>query len=33
MAETMTGFQDRTAHAIPLDRLQEIVALYRALEG
>jgi D-aminopeptidase len=26
MAETMTGFQDRTAYAMPLDRVQEIVA-------
>ncbi|MCB9160311.1 MAG: P1 family peptidase [Caldilineaceae bacterium] len=24
MAETMTGFQDRTVHAIPLDKLREI---------
>jgi D-aminopeptidase len=33
MAETMTGYQDRTAYAIPLDRLQEVVERYRALEG
>jgi D-aminopeptidase len=25
MAETMTGYQGRTAYAIPLDRLVEIV--------
>lgn len=28
-AETMTGFQGRTAHAIPLDKLQEVMAAYR----
>jgi D-aminopeptidase len=33
MAETMTGYQDRTAYAIPLDRLQAVVERYRALEG
>jgi hypothetical protein len=25
MAETMTGLQGRTAHALPLDTLQEIM--------
>jgi D-aminopeptidase len=28
-AETMTGFQGRTAHALPLDELQRIMARYR----
>jgi D-aminopeptidase len=28
-AETMTGFQGRTAHALPLDRLQEVMRRYR----
>jgi len=28
-AETMTGYKGRTAHAIPHDRLQEVVAKYR----
>jgi D-aminopeptidase len=28
-AETMTGFKGRTAHAVPHDRLKEIVAKYR----
>lgn len=29
MAETMTGKEGRTSHAIPLDRLQEIVVAYK----
>jgi D-aminopeptidase len=28
-AETMTGFQGRTLHALPLDRLQQVMAKYR----
>ncbi len=28
-AETMTGFKGRTAHALPLDRLQEVMRKYR----
>ena len=28
-AETMTGFQGRTAHALPLDELQRLMASYR----
>ena len=28
MAETMTGYRGRTAHAIPLDRLQEVMHRY-----
>jgi D-aminopeptidase len=31
MAETMTGYKDRTAYAIPLDRLVEIMERYNAL--
>ncbi len=31
MAETMTGYKDRTAYAIPLDRLVEIMERYEAL--
>lgn len=31
-AETMVGFQDRTAHAIPLDDLQTIMQKYGAIE-
>jgi hypothetical protein len=31
MAETMTGYKDRTAYAIPLDRLVEIMERYSAL--
>ena len=30
MAETMTGLQDRTVHALPLDRLKEVVIRTRA---
>ena len=30
MAATMTGWQSRTAHAMPLDTLQEVVARTRA---
>ena len=30
MAETMTGFQGRTVHALPLDRLKEVVTRTRA---
>jgi D-aminopeptidase len=28
-AETMTGYKDRTVHALPLDRLQEVMRKYR----
>ena len=28
-AETMTGQQDRTAHALPLDALQRVIAKHR----
>ncbi len=28
-ADTMTGFQGRTLHALPLDRLQQVMARYR----
>lgn len=28
-AETMTGFKDRTVHALPLDELQQVMARYR----
>jgi D-aminopeptidase len=28
-AETMTGFQGRTLHALPHDRLQQVMARYR----
>ena len=31
MATTMTGVNDRTAHAIPLDRLQEVMRKYHRL--
>jgi D-aminopeptidase len=30
-AETMTGFQGRTVHALPLDRLQQVMQRYRPL--
>jgi D-aminopeptidase len=30
-AETMTGFKGRTVHALPLDRLQEVMRKYRRL--
>ncbi len=30
-AETMTGFKDHTAHALPLDELQRVMAKYRPL--
>jgi D-aminopeptidase len=30
MAETMTGYQGRTVHALPLDRLKEVMARARA---
>jgi D-aminopeptidase len=33
MAETMTGYKDRTAYALPLDRLVEIMQRYEALHG
>jgi len=29
MAETMVGFKGRTAYALPLDRLQQVMAKYR----
>ena len=32
-AETMTGFQGRTVHALPLDRLQEVMRRYRPLSS
>jgi D-aminopeptidase len=32
-AETMTGFQGRTLHALPLDRLQQVMAKYRPGPG
>jgi len=28
-AETMTGFKGHTAHALPLDELQRVMAKYR----
>jgi D-aminopeptidase len=28
-AETTTGFKGRTVHALPLDRLQEVMRKYR----
>jgi D-aminopeptidase len=28
-AETTTGFKDRTVHALPLDRLQDVMRKYR----
>ena len=28
-AETMTGYKGRTAHALPLDRLRQVMARYR----
>jgi D-aminopeptidase len=28
-AETMTGFQGHTVHALPLDELQRVMAMYR----
>jgi len=31
-AETMTGFQGHTAHALPLDELQRVMAMYRKRE-
>ena len=31
MATTMTGVNGRTSHALPLDRLQEIMAHYNRL--
>jgi D-aminopeptidase len=31
-AETLTGYQGRTAHALPLDELQRLLAAYRAPE-
>jgi D-aminopeptidase len=30
MAETMTGFQGRTVHALPLERLKEVMKRARA---
>ncbi|KAF4976718.1 hypothetical protein FZEAL_6654 [Fusarium zealandicum] len=33
MAETMTGYMDRTVDALPLDRVQEIMAKYAETEG
>jgi D-aminopeptidase len=30
-AETMTGFKGHTAHALPLDELQGVMARYRPL--
>ena len=30
MATTMTGWQGRTAHALPLDRLQQVMTQVRA---
>ena len=33
MATTMVGANGRTAHALPLDRLQEVMRKYHRLEG
>jgi D-aminopeptidase len=30
-AETMTGFQDRTVHALPIDRLLEVMRKYNRI--
>jgi D-aminopeptidase len=32
-AETMTGFEGHTAHALPLDLLQAVVARHRRLNS
>ena len=32
-AESMTGFKGRTIHALPLDRLQQVMAKYRPGRG
>ncbi len=29
MAETMTGYQGHTVHALPLDQLQDVMKKYR----
>jgi len=33
MATTMTGVNGRTVYAIPMDRLQEVMRLYRRAES